>query len=241
MGPMVEHLESRRLLAATPVTAVGITGTSGQITGVVLTFAVPLDAASAQNVAAYSISKKTKGDDSSFGGIDTGSSGSTRRVQIQSAAYDPAAQSVTLTPAEPFDLARRFRRLRVSGDGPNAVKDAAGNPIDGNGDGKAGGDAVLHSRIVRAPGFTFREADGDSARLKLAGPGVLRVWSDRKRNIAPDVFLFLTSAPRSTLTGTVRKGRHGDGVVTIHQLTGTSTATVPLLNDPAFRVEVVNP
>jgi hypothetical protein len=162
-------------------------------------------------------------------------------VQFQSATWDAGTQSVTLTPTEPFDLARRFKRLRVSGAGPNAVKNAAGAPIDGNGDGKAGGDAIIHSRVIRASHFNFREADGDSARLKLAGPGILRVWSDRRRNIAPDVFLFLTSAPQSTLTGTVRKGRHGDGVVTIHQVTGTSTATVPLLNDPAFRVDVANP
>src|SRR5687767_15615932 len=117
---MIEHLEARQLLAATPVTVVGIAGTSGEITSVVLTFAVPLDAASAQNVEAYSISKKTKGKDSSFGGIDTSTSGSTRRVRFQSAVYDATAATVTLTPTEPFDLARRFKRLRVSGNGPNA-------------------------------------------------------------------------------------------------------------------------
>jgi hypothetical protein len=238
---MVEHLESRRLLAASPVTAVTINGTAGQINGVVLTFNVPLDPASAQNVKAYSISKKTKGDDSSFGVIDTSSPGSTRRVRFQSAVYDAATQTVTLTPVDAFDLGRRFKRVRISGSGANAIKTVTGAAIDGNGDGKAGGDAILHSRVVRASRFNYREADGDMARLRLSGPGVMRVWSDHRRHVAPDVFLFGTNASQSTLSGTVRKGRHGDGVVTIHQISGTSTAVVPLLVDPAFRVEVNNP
>ena len=239
---MVEHLEGRQLLAATPIVSVGINGTAGQITGVVLTFNVPLDPASAQNVEAYSISKRTSGESSSFGGIDTSSGGTTRRVKFQSAVYDPAAQSVTLTPADSFDLGRRFRLLRVLGEGPNAVKDAAGAPIDGNGDGRAGGHAVVHSRVLRGPRYHLKEADGDTLRLRLTGPGVLRVWSDHRKHIAPVVFLFGADPARSTLSGTVvRNRRAGDGVVTIHQLTGTASAAVPVLADPAVRVHVVNP
>jgi hypothetical protein len=238
---MIEHLEARRLLAATPVTAVTINGTAGQINGVVLTFNVPLDPTTAQNVKAYSISKKHKGEDSSFGVIDTSTPGGTRRVRFKSAVYDAATQTVTLTPTDAFDLGRRFKRVRISGSGPNAIKTAAGAQIDGNGDGKAGGDAILHSRVVRASNFNFRETDGDMARLHLSGPGVMRIWSDNRRNVAPDIFLFATNASQSTLSGTVKKGRNGDGVVTIHQISGTSTAVVPVLVDPAFRVEVNNP
>lgn len=239
---MVEHLEARQLLAATPIVSVGITGTAGQITGVTLTFAVPLDPASAQNVDAYSISKRTSGESSSFGGIDTSTGGKTRRVNFQSAVYDPAAQSVTLTPDDPFDLGRRFRLLRVRGEGPNAVKDAAGVPIDGNGDGRAGGHAVIHSRVLRGPRYHLKERDGDRLRLRLTGPGVLRVWSDHRRNIAPVIFLFGADAERSTLSGSVlRNHRTGDGVVTIHQLTGAASASTPVLADPAVRVNVVNP
>jgi hypothetical protein len=238
---MIEHLESRRLLAATPVSAITINGTAGQINGVVLTFSVPLDPTTAQNVKAYSISKKHKGDESSFGVIDTSTPGGTRRVRFKSAVYDPATQTVTLTPTDAFDLGRRFKRVRISGSGPNAISTATGAQIDGNGDGKPGGDAILHSRVVRASNFNYREADGDQARLHLSGPGVLRVWSDHRRNVAPDVFLFATNASQSTLSGTVKKGRHGDGVVTLHQISGTSTAVVPLLVDPAFHVEVNNP
>jgi hypothetical protein len=239
---MIEAMEPRRLMAVTAVSEVTMTGSAGQILGVVLTFRVPLDPASAQNVNAYSISKKTKGEDSSFGPIDTSTDGTTRRVRFSAAVYDSAAQTVTLTPTEPFDLARKFKRLRVSGNGPNAVKAPTGAPIDGDGNGKPGGNAEVHSRVVRASHFNFKEPDGDTARLRLSGPGTLRVWSDKKRIISPVVFLFGTNPGQSTLTGTVhRNRRHGDGIVTIGEISQTTLASVPLLTDPAFRVEVVNP
>lgn len=238
---MIEAMESRRLFAAPALVAVTMSGTAGQVTGVALTFAVPLDAASAQNVDAYSISKKTKGEDSSFGPFDTSSPGSTRRVRFASATYDPATQTVTLTPTEPFDLARKFKRLRVTGVGPNAVRTAAGGAIDGDRNGRPGGNAEIHSRVVRASRFNFTDADGDRARLRLTGPGTLRVWSDHRRTVSPVVFLTATNA-QSTLTGSVvRNRRTGDGVVTLRQIVGTGSASVPLLTDPAFRVEVATP
>ena len=235
-------MESRRLLAAPAVVAITMAGTPGQITAVALTFREALDPAAAQNVDAYSVSKKTKGDDSSFAGIDTGSGGDRRRVEFASAAYDPATRTVTLTAAEPFDLGRKFRRLRVSGSGANAVRAVTGAPIDGDGNGQAGGDVVVHSRVTRSAGFRFTEADGDRARVRLSGPGTLRVWSDHRRNIPPVFFLFGTDATQSSLTGSViRNRRTGDGVVTIRQINQASLASLPLLVDPAFRVEVVNP
>jgi hypothetical protein len=238
---MIESMESRRLLTA-PLAAVSLAGTATQITGVVLTFNTPLDAASAQNVDAYSISKRTKGEESSFGGIDTSSGGTTRRVSFSSAVYDANAGTVTLTPTDPFDLGRKFRRLRITGVGPNAVKEATGAPIDGDGNGQPGGSQIVHSRVVRASHFFFREGDGDRGRLRLTGPGSLRVWSDAKRRIPPAVFLVGTDATRSTLTGSVvRNRRGGDGIVTLHQVSGTAAASVPLLTDPAFRVDVVTP
>jgi hypothetical protein len=239
---MIEAMESRRLLAAPAVVAVTLNGTAGQISGVVLTFGVPLDPASAQNAKAYSASKKVQGEDSNVGVIDTGSTGKTRRVRFVSAVYDPAAQTVTLTPAQPFDLGRKFRRLRIDGAGSNGVRDATGALIDGDGNGRPGGSQIFHSRVIRASRFNFTEADRDRARLRLSGPGSMRVWSDKKRIAPPVIFLVGTDPARSTLTGTVVRGRRtGDGVVNIRELSGTASASVPVLTDPAFVVHVVNP
>ena len=122
MRPMIESMEPRAgCWPPPPLVAVTMPGTAGQITGVVLTIRVPLDPASAQDVRAYSISKKAKGEDSSFGVIDPSTDGTTRRVRFGSATYDAAAQSVTLTPTDPFDLGRKFRRPRIEGGGPTPV------------------------------------------------------------------------------------------------------------------------
>lgn len=243
MMMMVETMESRRLFAAPAVVRVSMTGAVEAITGVTLTFRVPLDAASAQNVNAYSISRNVKGEDSSFGGIDTGTTGGgTRRVRFTSAVYDPAAQTVALTPSVPFNLPKRFRRLRVIGTGANAVNDATGTPIDGDGDGAPGGSDVITVRVGRSRHFNYKEADGDVGRFKLAGPGRLWAFADKRQNVAPILFLSGANPLKSRLTGSVVPNRRaGDGVVSIAELTGTSSASTPLLTDPAFRVEIVNP
>jgi hypothetical protein len=240
---MIERMEVRRHFAAQPVVAVAMTGTVDAVNGIILTFGMPLDPASAQNVEAYSISRRVKGKDSSFGGIDLGSSGGgARRVSFTSAVYDPAAQAVTLTPSVPFNLPKRFRRLRVGGTGTNAVNDATGAPIDGDGDGTPGGSNVIHVRVGRSKHFNYKEADGDVGRFRLAGPGRLWAFADKRRTVAPVIFLSDANPQKSRLIGSVvRNPRSGDGVVTIHQLTGASSASTPLLADPAFRIEVVNP
>ena len=88
--------------------------------------------------------------------------------------------------------------------------------------------------------FVFKDADGDVARLRLTGPGVMRLWSDVRRNVPPVIFLTGTTA-QSTLSGTVLRRKNGDGVVRIHEISGTTSANVPVLTDPAFHVDVVNP
>ena len=218
-----------------------MTGIVDAVTGVVLTFGVPLDPASAQNVNAYSISRNVKGEDSSFAGIDTSTGGGTKRVRFTSAVYDPGAQTVTLTPTVPFNLPKRFRRLRVSGAGENAVKDVSGVPIDGDGDGTPGGSEVFTVRVGRSKHFNYKESDGDVARFNVRGPGRLWAFAAKRRGIPPILFLSDADPARSSLTASVKPSRSGDGVVTIGQLTGASQASTDLLTNPAFHVLVVNP
>jgi hypothetical protein len=238
-----EPMEPRRLLAG-PVVALTVLGPEQEVTGIVLTFNVALDPTSAQNPDAYFVGRdRVEGSDKFWDPLDLSDPPKvSKRVQLQSAAYDPAAQTVTLTPATTFDISDKFRRVRVSGRGAAPVRDVAGVPIDGNGDGTPGGNAFLRARIVKASHFNFREADGDRARLRLHGPGKLWAVTSRQREFAPVIFLNKTNALKSGLVGSiVRHRRTGDGVVTIRQLSGTAFASVPLLADPAFRVEVVNP
>lgn len=232
------------MLATTPVVALAMTGSEQEITGVVLTFNVDLDPATAQDPRAYFLGRNRKAGGDAFWdplGLNDPKA-STDRIKLQSAMYDPTSRTVTLTPATPFNVFDKLRRIRVSGRGPTAVKDAAGVPLDGNGDAGPGGNAVLRTRITRTTTLTFREADGDRARLRLLGPGKIWAVVSRGRDFPPLLFLNKTSALKTGLTGNVvRNRRTGDGVVTIRQISGTAFASVPLLLDPAFRVEVVTP
>jgi hypothetical protein len=117
-----------------------------------------------------------------------------------------------------------------------------GAPIDGDGDGAPGGGDVITLRVGRSRHFNYEEADGDVGRFRLAGPGRLWAFADKRQNVAPILFLTGTNLLKSKLTGSVVSNRRsGDGVVTIAELTGASSASTPLLADPAFRVEIVNP
>lgn len=232
------------MLATTPVVAVAMTGSEQEVSGVVLAFNVDLDPATAQDPRAYFLGRNRKGGGDAFWdplGLNDPKA-STDRIKLQSAVYDPASRTVTLTPATPFNVFDKFRRIRVSGRGATAVKDAAGAPLDGNGDGRPGGHAVLRTNLTRTTTLTFREDDGDRARLRLLGPGKIWAVVSRGRDFPPILFLNKTSALKTGLTGNVvRNRRTGDGVVTIRQISGAAFASVPILLDPAFRVEVVTP
>jgi hypothetical protein len=244
MSAMVEAMEPRRLLVGPVVLAMSMLGTEQEVTGIVLTFSDRLDPASAQNTRAYFVGRFDRV--TADHGWDplglTDRPRETDRVQLQSAVYDDAARTVTLTPATSFNLFERFRRLRISGRGPTAVKDVAGVPLDGDRDGTPGDSGVLRLRVNRSKRISFRELDGDRVKLRLFGPG--RIWSliDRRRAVAPVFFLNRTNGLRSSLNGyVVQNRRTGDGIATLRQISGTAFASVPLLANPAFRVEIVNP
>jgi uncharacterized repeat protein (TIGR01451 family) len=107
------------------VTSVQRFGVHALPTTLVLTFDKLLDAARAQNPDNYQI-------------IELGGTG--RRIRV-TAAYDPAARTVTLRPAHRLNLHRLFR-LTVVGTGQSGVSDASGNLLDGQGNGDPGSNFV---------------------------------------------------------------------------------------------------
>ena len=102
-------------------------------TTLVIQFDGALDAASAQNVANYTI-------------IGPGGG----HVAITSVVYNPMTKRVTLAPATRLNVHDTYR-LTVRGTGPNSIKSLAGIAIDGAGDGKAGSDyrtRIMASSLV---------------------------------------------------------------------------------------------
>src|SRR4051794_27869550 len=104
----VESLEPRQLFDAAHPTLIAerLLGTLPVVTGVVLTFDGPLDAASAQNKLSYHLYRnQLKYERHSQEGIDNPYSKIPilrLRVPFSSAVYDDAAHTVTLTPRDPF-------------------------------------------------------------------------------------------------------------------------------------------
>ena len=97
-------------------------------TALALRFSAPLDAATATNVRNYQLFEVLRG-------------GHRAAIRIRSAAYDPASQTVTLTPVRPLYLFGRYQ-LVVNGTSPTGVSDIYGNLLDGAGTGRPGSDFV---------------------------------------------------------------------------------------------------
>jgi hypothetical protein len=219
-----------------PVVAQEFVGPPEAITSVVLTFNVPLDPTTAQNPDAYAMIRKFSSQDDGFFFSDHTVHHESKRIPITSATYDANANTVTLTPDQPFELHRSFTIIQVRGRGRNAVLQPGGAAIDGNGDTKPGGDVLLRFKSRAIKQFDFKEADGDRVHVELTGSGRLFYFLPIHGKSSPSIFIREADLANTVLSGTVRQGRNGDGVADIAQITGTSTATVPLLTDPAFRI-----
>src|SRR5688572_24693682 len=147
----VEGLESRRLCDTTGPMLVKeqLVGSDPRnVEAIVLTFNEPLDEVSAEDLEHYRIGVNTDRKQNYDDDVEDPNSHGNGLLRFESAVYDPAALTVTLTPVKPFNITRQFRTIRVLGRENKTVRDVAGNRIDGNGDGRAGGDQIEK--------FTFR-------------------------------------------------------------------------------------
>jgi hypothetical protein len=240
----VETMERRQLLSATLVKEQLVGSDPRNVEGIVLTFSEPLDEASAEDLRNYRVGRRTdrrqRFADDRLDDLDDDRRRRRGLVRFESAVYDPAALTVTLTARDPFDILRRFRNVRVLGREARGVRAATGEVLDGDRDGVVGGDAIERFTFSRARRVSYGELDGDNVTLSLRGPG--RLWVLRKtaegrvlaRGDALRVYLDRTDPASSILTGRVRGG--GNGVATIDEIVNTATAQVDLATDPAFQI-----
>ena len=222
-------------------------GPNNAVTGIRLTFNQPLDPATAQDVDAYVILRKINVKGSDDGGLfdsfvpfsdsSTGNSTKVKKLRFDSAVYDPATMSVTITPHKTFTGDKYFRQIRVAGQGDHAIRNTDGVPLDGNGDGKPGDNALLKFHDRRGKHLNFKEVDGDRVSIKLSGPGKIVSMTRRKGQPAPLLFIVGGVPGKTVLSGTIKQGRNGDGMAEIQEISGVSTATVTLADNPAFHID----
>ena len=145
MGPRATSGFSRGVRAAPPaVLRLSRLGVLARPTRLLIAFDAPIDPITADDPANYRLDDL--GRDRLPGTADD------RPVAINSASYDPASLTVTLSPSHRLPLRRAFR-LTVLGTPPGGLTGAGGTPIDGDGDGLPGGDflAVFGPEILSLP------------------------------------------------------------------------------------------
>lgn len=248
-----ERLEQRLLFARAavgPVVAQQFIGDIKHITAVVLYFdpAKPLDPASASDPEGYRLVKKSRSlDDPDAGdfifGDDASSSTKVFRVKLKSATYDAANNSVTLIPvAASFEIGRDFTVVVVEGTGSTPIKFADGSIIDGDLNGKPGGDLNIRYRANPRQALTFKDADGDVAKIRMTGGGAGRFFYflPLYARSSPSFFLRDTNSV-NVLTGTVKKSKRGDGIVHIAQITDNDDSILATLSmtEPPFSVRPI--
>jgi hypothetical protein len=202
------------------ITFIGLTGPSRGIDGAVVHFDEDLDPATAENLENYTL-------------IAVPRRGHTQRVGVTSAVYDPVGRTVTLqVPAfEQTD----FRRTAVRVNGKSGgVTDLAGNLLDGNRNGRPGGNATQLFKIFSGETVTVRDKDGDRLTLTIENGGHIDGVRPVGGPSTQDIQFWIVDPISlvSVTSGTVKRSRRGDGLLVIAEIIG--------LDKEAFQPLVTN-
>lgn len=190
------------------VTFIGLTGPSRGIDGAVVHFDEDLNEASAENLANYTL-------------IAVPRRGRTQRVAFTSAIYDPVGRTVTL--GLPAFEQTDFKKTAVRVIGKlGGVTDLAGNLLDGNRNGRPGGNAMQLFRIFSGETVTVRDKDGDKLTLTLANgghiDGVLPLGGPQTQEI--QFWIVDPISLVSVASGSVTRSRRGNGLIVVAEIIG---------------------
>ncbi len=144
-----------------------------QVTQILVHFSGPVNSRKADALSTYRLTTADK--KGSFAAKDA------KVIALKSAVYSGRTDSVALVPRKPFGLTKPVQ-LRVYGLGPSGLTDTFGRLIDGNHDGRAGGDAVavLSQKSVS---IGARSRPGSTPRLSV--PAVDHLFSAGSRTGTP--------------------------------------------------------
>ena len=211
------------------VLSIGLTGPSRNIDGAVVHFDEDMDPATVTDLANYKLILFPK-------------SGLPTAAAFTSAAYDPVSRSVTLSLPSFRQTLNRRMALRVKGIGSTAVKDVNLNLLDGDRNGRRGGNAIQFFKVFSGTTVKFTDRDGDVAEIEIAQGGQI----DGVRPIGgpntqlTQFWILDPIALRSTLSGRVTRAPGSNGIVVIAEIIGLDKKEItPLLTNPTFRVNTL--
>jgi uncharacterized repeat protein (TIGR01451 family) len=193
-------------------------GSPAAITSLTLHFTAPLDPTYATDAADYHLVKLV-------GGVS---------IPIASIRYDSAQFAVTIVPQAPIP-SRQYSQIQLVGLGPAAIRDIAGNILDGDGNGVPGSDYT----VTFAQGTRLKYVDngGNTVTLKVRGPGYLQQVLDASGS---GIVLNLVGmvSHRTTLTGRIKPHKRSSGQTDLGTITGLGQFgdVKVLLKAPPFRV-----
>jgi hypothetical protein len=129
-----------------PVTVVNVQDVKGKknlVNEIVVDLSGPVNAAQADNLATYRLAAAN--------GTGSFTAKNSAVVKLRSAEFNPANDTITLTPRKAFALTKPVE-LTISGTAPSGLQDISGQLIDGDDNGTAGGNAVA---VIRRTGVTL--------------------------------------------------------------------------------------
>ena len=126
-----------------------------------------------------------------------------KALPIASITYDPATFSVTIVPQAPLP-GSQYVQIQVNGTGPVAIRDLAGNLLDGDSNGVAGSNYV--ASFAQGRKLKYTDSSGSTVTLQLKGPGYLEQVRDSSGN-GVSLNLVGMVPHRTTLQGHI-KVRH---------------------------------
>ena len=166
-----------------------VKGKKHLVTEIVVDFSGSVNAAQADNVATYRLA--------SANGKGSFTAKNSPVMKIRSAVFNPANDTVTLTPKKALALTKPVQ-LTINGTSSSGLEDSSGQLIDGDDNGTAGGNAVA---VIRRTGVTLNPVA--PAPAKVSHP---THPAPSRRSIpiipAPPVVLSPTPTPTPTSTPT---------------------------------------
>jgi hypothetical protein len=149
---------------APPVTVVGVQDVKNKkhdVTEIVVDLSGPVNSAQADNLANFRLT--TANGKGSF------TAKNSPVIKLHSAVFNAANDTITLTPRKAFTLNKAVE-LTINGMPPSGLQDTSGQPIDGNGDGVAGGNAVA---LIRRTGVVLNPVDPPATKKRQSTHAVL--------------------------------------------------------------------